>query len=133
MKKIILPIFVALMATVSFSSCEKEETTDADLKAELQNSVYTGSNSQGDYTLNLQLTTFELDEPNTVEGLQVWQNVSTGTWTVTDGQLIMLFTEIDGASVDYDATVEIERKGKQLQFPTWDGASYNGATVLLKK
>lgn len=134
MKKFILPIFVALMATVAFNSCkdDTDEMTDADLKVALQNKVFTGSNSTGAYTLNLASSTFELDEPNTTDGDgTVWDNISKGNWDVVQGKLILTITSIDGSSYVNAATVTIEKEGERLQFPTFDGATYSGPVVQL--
>ena len=133
MKKIILPIFVALMATVLFTSCEKDMTDD-ELRTELQNQVFTGSNDSGSFTLNLASATFELDEPDTVEeDGTVWENISTGTWIVTNGELILSIVAVDGDVFLATAKLAIEKSGKRLQLPTWNGAAYNGPTVQLDR
>jgi len=133
MKKIILPIFVVLMATVMFTSCS-DDMTDDELKTELQNQVFTGKNDSGNFTLNLASSTFELDEPDTVEDDgTVWDNISKGSWVVTNGDLILSITEVDGDQFTATAKVAIEKKGKRLQLPTWNGASYNGPTVQLDR
>ncbi|MBN1462176.1 MAG: hypothetical protein JW922_00680 [Paludibacteraceae bacterium] len=105
MKKFIFALFVALLSTVTFTSCTDEDYSDSELTANiLSNATYTGTDNADDAaTLELEQTTYTLE----YDELGVF---STGTWTVTNGTLILTGEDYDSPS----CTGTINKGGDEL-------------------
>ncbi len=126
MKKLLFPLFVALMATVFMTSCSEEEKTDAEILAELASSTFTGKDAANDtYTLVLGATDFSLTEPDATN----WQ----GSFTVVNGDLKLTIASMDGVATTGTFTLRVD--GKSVFFKTWNTATqqYDGVEVELKK
>ncbi|MDR1678428.1 MAG: hypothetical protein LBR81_01460 [Prevotellaceae bacterium] len=106
MKKFIFAMFVALVATISFTSCDDtEKMSDNELSGKLlEYSVFKGLEGEDAATLTLlSATTYKL----------VYDDLgsySEGTWEVIDGQLIL--TGQDGQNPN--GIGEIAKEGKKL-------------------
>lgn len=98
MKKFIFALFVALLSTVTFTSCTDEEYSDSELTANiLSNAEYTGTDNANDAaTLNLEQTDYVLSYNDL-------GTFSEGTWTVTNGTLIL--TGLDGNNPNCTGTI----------------------------
>lgn len=132
MKKFILPIFVALMATVCFTACsdDTDEMTDAELLAAVANSSFSyvdKDNAANTVALVLGGSDFTLTE----SGL-----TTKGDFAVSEAKLVLTPKTIDGTAADGTPIVlPIKKEGDILEFQIWNNAAndYTGATVELKK
>ena len=131
MKKILFAMFAIMLATVSFTSCEKDEETDAEILAKISNSVFSGKDTAGNtYTLTLDATNFTLIEPDGTSASYEWK----GTYRVLNGRLILTVVSLDG-DTDITGSFDLEIKGTTIMFPTYVAANetFTGPIVQLKK
>ncbi len=107
MKKFIYVMFVALMATVSFTSCdETEEMTDTELYAAiLSNAAYSGADADED------VATLVFTQSSYILTYTEYGVFSTGTWDVVEGELVLTSSD---TSEYPSATGEIASEGDDL-------------------
>jgi hypothetical protein len=104
MKKLVFPMLVALVAAISFTSCNKEVTDEDLIKNITKYETYVGVDNEGDaVTASFTSTGFNIvyDDPEYAELYYA------GTWTVKDGQLILTGDEVWAPGI-------IENDGKNL-------------------
>ena len=129
MKKILFAMFAIILATVSFTSCEKDEETDAEILAKISNSAFSGKDNGGyTYTLTLGASDFTLIEPDGTTNYE-WK----GSYSVTNGRLILSIATLDNEPTG--GKFDLEIKGTTIMFPTYVAADkdYTGPVVQLKK
>lgn len=118
------------MTTVSFTSCEGTEETDAEILAKISNSTFSGKDGDDNvYTLTLGASDFTLIEPDGTTSSYIWK----GVYQITNGRLILTITSLNDEPQAGKFDLEID--GTTILFPTYNASdeTYTGPVVKLKK